>query len=522
MGVLLTTVVEASVAVAATRKRSEKTAILATLLSQVAPAEVAICVGLLSGEPRQGRIGVGWATLRDLRETSAKQPTLTVTEVDNAIAAIAAIAAAAGPGSAGQRRALLDDLITQATAAETSFLTALLTGELRQGALVGVMSDAVARAAGVSTAVTRRALMLSGDLTRTAEIAVAEGEAGLLAVGLQLMRPVLPMLASPGASVAEAVTAFRCASVEHKLDGLRVQIHRRGDEVRVFSRNLNDLTARLPGIVSAVRALPVNEVVLDGEALWMGCDGPASFQETMSQIDTDAPPDGVVTFLFDILHVDGVDLLDLPQHERAARLRQIAPQLIVTAVVTDEVAAAEQVLEDALAAGHEGVVIKDVDSIYAAGRRGAAWRKVKPVRTYDLVVLGAEWGHGRRQGRLSNLHLGARDPGTGGFVMVGKTFKGLTDELLAWQTEALLARETAREGIAVLVAPELVIEIAIDGVQSSSRYPGGVALRFARVKRYRPDKEPAQADTIDALRALKSDELSGLRPTDIDRLAPGQ
>jgi DNA ligase 1 len=507
MGVLLTTVVEASVAVAATRKRSEKTAILATLLSQVAPAEVAICVGLLSGEPRQGRIGVGWATLRDLGATSADQPTLTVTEVDSAITAIAA---AAGPGSAGQRRALLAGLMTQATGAETSFLT----GELRQGALAGLMGDAVARAAGASTAVTRRALMLSGDLTRTAEIAVAEGEAGLLAVGLEVMRPVFPMLASPGASVAEAVGAFRCASVEHKLDGLRVQIHRRGDEVRVFSRNLNDLTARLPGIVAAVRALPVNEVVLDGEALWMGADGPASFQETMSQIDTDAPPEGVVTLLFDILHVDGVDLLDLPQYERGARLRQIAPELMVAAVVTDDVAAAEQVLEDALAAGHEGVVIKDVDSTYAAGRRGAAWRKIKPVHTYDLVVLGAEWGHGRRQGRLSNLHLGARDPGTGGFVMVGKTFKGLTDELLAWQTEALLARETARDGIAVLVAPELVIEIAIDGVQSSTRYPGGVALRFARVKRYRPDKEPAQVDTIDALRALQGDKLLGLPPTD--------
>jgi DNA ligase 1 len=511
MGVLLTTVVEASVAVAATRKRSEKTAILAALLSQVAPAEVAICVGLLSGEPRQGRIGVGWATLRDLGATSAEQPTLTVTEVDNAITAIAA---AAGPGSAGQRRALLADLMTRATGAETSFLTALLTGELRQGALAGVMGDAVARAAGVSTAVTRRALMLSGDLTRTAEIAVADGEAGLLAVGLEVMRPVLPMLASPAASVAEAVAAFRCASVEHKLDGLRVQIHRRGDEVRVFSRNLNDLTARLPGIVSAVRALSVNEVVLDGEALWMGAGGPASFQETMSQIDTDAPPEGVVTFLFDILHVDGVDLLDAPQHERGARLRQIAPELMVAAVVTDDVVAAEQVLRDALAAGHEGVVIKDVDSTYAAGRRGAAWRKIKPVHTYDLVVLGAEWGHGRRQGRLSNLHLGARDPGTGGFVMVGKTFKGLTDELLAWQTDALLARETGRKGITVLVAPELVIEIAIDGVQSSTRYPGGVALRFARVKRYRPDKEPAQADTIDALRALQGDKLSCLPPTE--------
>ena len=236
---------------------------------------------------------------------------------------------------------------------------------------------------------------------------------------------MLPMLASPGASVAEAVAAFRCVSVEHKLDGLRVQIHRRGDEVRVFSRNLNDLTARLPGIVSAVRALPVNTVVLDGEALWMGADGPARFQETMSQIDTDAPPEGVVTFLFDILHLDGVDLLDLPQHDRVQRLRQIAPGLMVAAVVTDDVAAAEQVLRDALAAGHEGVVIKDADSTYAAGRRGAAWRKIKPVHTYDLVVLGAEWGHGRRRGWLSNLHLGARDSGTGGFVMVGKTFQGV-------------------------------------------------------------------------------------------------
>ena len=499
VGVLLAAVVDASDAVAATRKRSEKTAILATLLSRISPGEAVICVGLLSGEPRQGRVGIGWATVRDLGISDADRGTLTVAEVDEAITAVAG---ATGPGSAGVRRTLLADLMARATPAEGSFLRALLTGELRQGALAGVMADAIARAASVGTPAVRRALMLSGDLTRTAEIALSEGEAGLLAVGLELMRPVLPMLASPGASVADALQAFRCASVEHKLDGLRVQIHRRGDEVRVFSRNLNDLTARLPGIVGAVRSLPVDEVVLDGEALWMGDDGPASFQETMSQIDTDAPPKGVVTFLFDLLHVDGVDLLDAPQHERSARLREIAPELMVTAVVTDDITVADQVLEDALTAGHEGVVIKDVDSAYAAGRRGAAWRKVKPVRTFDLVVLGAEWGHGRRRGRLSNLHLGARDPDTGGFVMVGKTFKGLTDELLAWQTEALLARETGRQGIAVLVVPELVIEIAIDGVQSSTRYPGGVALRFARVKRYRPDKEPAQADTIGALRAL--------------------
>ena len=499
-------IVAASEAVAATPRRSEKTAILASLLSQLSALEASISVGLLSGEPRQGRVGVGWATLRDLEGTPATEPTLTIAEVDDAITAVAA---ATGPGSAAVRREMLAALMARATEAEASFLRALLTGQLRQGALVAVMGEAIARAAGVSTTVTRRALMLSGDLARTAEIAIVDGESGLLSVGLQVMRPVLPMLASPGASVAEAMAAYGRVSVEHKLDGLRVQIHRQGGEVRIFSRNLNDLTARLPGIVAAVRALPVDAVVLDGEALWMGADGPATFQETMSQIDADAPPEGVVTFLFDVLHIDGVDLLDAPQHERRARLSEIAPQLMVPAVVTDDVDIGEQVLKDALGAGHEGVVIKDVDSVYAAGRRGAAWRKVKPVHTYDLVVLGAEWGHGRRRGRLSNLHLGARDPDTGGFVMVGKTFKGLTDELLAWQTDELLARETGREGIAVLVAPELVIEVAIDGVQASTRYPGGVTLRFARVKRYRPDKSPAHADTIATLRAL----LTGGPPT---------
>jgi DNA ligase-1 len=253
--------------------------------------------------------------------------------------------------------------------------------------------------------------------------------------------------------------------------------------------------------VRAVRELPVEEVVLDGEALWMDAAGPAAFQDTVSQIDRDAPPEGIVTFLFDLLHADGVDLLEMALEERAARLDIVAPKLRIPSLITSDPVTAERVLEDALAAGHEGVVVKDAASSYAAGRRGGAWRKVKPVRTYDLVVVGAEWGHGRRQGWLSNLHLGARAPG-GGFVMVGKTFKGLTDELLDWQTKALLARETQRRGITVLVRPELVVEIALDGVQSSTRYPGGVALRSARVKRYRPDKEPGEADTIDQLRAL--------------------
>jgi DNA ligase-1 len=416
--------------------------------------------------------------------------------------AIDEIAADSGPGSATRRRQVLTDLLGRATGPEVEFLRRLLTGDLRQGALAGVMADAIAKAAGVNPGVARRALMLSGDLTRMAEIAIAGGEEALCAVGLKLFRPVLPMLASPGASVPEAVAGFGCASVEFKLDGLRVQIHRRNDEIRIYSRNLNDITHRLPGIVAAVLNLPVSQVILDGEALWMGESGPASFQDSMSQIDADAPPEGVVTFLFDVLHIDGRDLLDAPLRERTTELRRIAPDLSVPSIVTDDIAAAERVLFESLEAGHEGVVVKDAASTYAAGRRGAAWRKVKPVRTYDLVVLGADWGHGRRRGWLSNLHLGARDPASGDFVMVGKCFKGLTDELLRWQTAALLERETARRGISVLVRPELVVEIAIDGVQSSRRYAGGVALRFARVKRYRPDKHAHGADTIDALREL--------------------
>jgi DNA ligase 1 len=495
----LAAVVAASGEVAGTRARSAKVAILAELLRRVDPGEVAICVGFLSGLPRQGRVGVGYATVYGIEAPPSAEPSLTVAEVDRAIDEIAADS---GPGSATRRRQLLGELLGRATESEAVFLRRLLTGELRQGALAGVMADAVARAAGVSVAVARRALMLSGDLTRMAEIAIAEGEDGLRAVGLELFRPILPMLASPGASVAEAVAALHRVSVEFKLDGLRVQIHRRDGEVRIYSRNLNDLTARLPGIAAAMLELPVAQAILDGEALWMGHDGPASFQETMSQVDTDAPPEGVVTFLFDVLHVDGHDLLDTPLRERRAELHRIAPALAVPGVLTDDVATAQRVLADSLRAGHEGVVVKDAASPYAAGRRGAAWRKVKPVQTYDLVVLGADWGHGRRRGWLSNLHLGARDPSTGDFVMVGKTFKGLTDELLRWQTAALLERETSRRGISVFVSPDLVIEIALDGVQSSTRYAGGVALRFARVRRYRPDKDPGSADTIDALREL--------------------
>jgi ATP-dependent DNA ligase I len=485
--------------VASTSSRSRKVTLLADLLRRVEQEEIVPAVGFLAGVPRQGRVGVGYSTIYKLDHEHADEASLTIRDLDRAIETIQQTT---GSGSAAARREILGGLLGRATEDEADFIRRLFTGELRQGALAGLMIDAVAKAARVPGELARRALMLSGDLTRTAEIAIVEGEKGLREVGFELFRPILPMLASTADSAADALASFSQASVEWKLDGIRIQIHRRGDEVRVYTRNLNDITDTLPGIVRAVRALPLTEAVLDGEALWMTREGPAAFQETVSQIDSAAPPEGIVTFLFDALHVDGDDLLDAPLEERAARLDQIAPELRIPSVMTSDPATAERALEEALAAGHEGIVVKDASSPYVAGRRGKAWRKVKPVRTYDLVVLGAEWGHGRRQGRLSNLHLGARDPRTGEFVMVGKTFKGMTDELLEWQTGELLTRETERHGIAVMVRPELVVEIALDGVQSSTRYPGGVALRFARVKRYRPDKDAAEADTIDDLRAL--------------------
>jgi DNA ligase-1 len=503
----LAEVVRASQEVAETSSRSAKVATLAGLLRRLEPEEVPVVAALLSGVPRQGRIGVGYASVygreraagQSVDSTQSPGEVLSVADLDQALSEIQA---AIGGGSASTRARLLDELFARATQEECDFIRRLLTGELRQGALAGIMVDAIAKAAAVPADLTRRALMLSGDLPATAATAMAEGAEGLRAVGFELFRPVLPMLASTAESVTDAVAGFELSSVEWKLDGIRIQIHRRDDEVRVYTRNLNDITHALPGIVAAVLDLPVRRVVLDGEALGMTDDGPAAFQDTVARIDTEARPGGIVTFLFDVLHIDGEDLLDAPLRDRSARLQAIAPSLKIPGIFTARAVEAERVLEDALRAGHEGVVVKDAASLYAAGRRGKAWRKVKPVRTYDLVVLGAEWGHGRRRGRLSNLHLGARDPRDGTFVMVGKTFKGMTDELLAWQTDELLAREVERQGIAVLVRPELVVEIALDGVQASTRYPGGVALRFARVKRYRPDKEPDEADTIDELRAL--------------------
>ena len=496
---LLADVVTASKEVTDTSSRSRKVAVFAALLSALDPDEVPLAAGFLADAPRQGRVGVGYATIYGIEQAPAGEASLTIDELDRAITEVQETT---GSGSASKRKQLLADLFGRATAQEADFIRRLFTGELRQGALAGLMIDAIAKAAGVPGEIARRALMLSGDLTRTAEIAMTGGEEGLRGVGFELFRPIFPMLASTAEDVQDAVSGFDCASVEWKLDGIRIQIHRRGDEVRVYTRNLNDITHALPGIVQAVRRLPVRQAVFDGEALWMSVDGPAPFQDTVSRIDSEAEPEGIETFLFDLLHVDGEDLLDTPLMERAARLEAIAPQLKIPGALTSDPSEGQRVLDEALREGHEGVVVKDAASLYGAGRRGKAWRKVKPVLTYDLVVLGAEWGHGRRHGWLSNLHLGARDARTGEFVMVGKCFKGLTDELLTWQTKELLERETDRRGIAVLVRPELVVEIALDGVQSSTRYPGGVALRFARVKRYRPDKSADEADTIDDLRAL--------------------
>ncbi|MGH3910103.1 MAG: ATP-dependent DNA ligase [Pseudonocardiaceae bacterium] len=498
--VALGAVVAASEALTATRSRKAKTQVLAALLGTTAdPAELGLIVGFLTGEPRQGRFGIGWSTLAALDVPDAPAPELTVAQVDQALDEIASTT---GTGSAARRRALLGALFARATPDEQRFLVALLTGELRQGALEGVMLEAVAAASGVPAEPVRRAFMLSGRLPDTAVAAVAGGEAALGAFRLELGRPVRPMLASPADSLDTALAELGEVSVEYKLDGARVQVHRNGDEVRVWTRTLREITASVPELVTLVRGLPCAAVVLDGETLALADDGrPRSFQETMSRFGAESPRELLLRpFFFDCLHLDGADLLDAPLAERLAALEAVAGPYRIPSV--QDAAVAPGLLDASLAAGHEGVMVKSLGAPYAAGRRGRAWQKVKPVHTLDLLVLAAEWGHGRRRGWLSNLHLGARDPDGGPPVMVGKTFKGLSDQLLTWQTQALQEIAQRTEGHVVHVRPELVVEIELDGVQVSPRYPGGVTLRFARVLRYRPDKNARVADPIDAVRAL--------------------
>ena len=505
-GVLLEELVTTAEAVAATRSRLAKVEALAGLLGRLEPDEVAISVGFLVGKPRQGRVGIGWRGLSAAMAGPADAPTLTVADVD---AMLDRLAAASGAGSAGERTRELRELTSRATAGEQRYLSGMLLGEVRTGALEGVLTDAIARAAERPVDVVRRAAMLSGDLGETALIALTRPSQELEAIGLVVGRPVLPMLAATAPTAVAALEATGEASVEFKLDGARIQVHRSGADVRVFTRNLADITRRVPEVVEVVRGMPVRDVILDGETLSLDDDGaPRPFQETMSRFGADAARAALLhPWFFDVLHVDGRDLLDEPLSARLAELERIAGPHRIPGEVTAVPEVAERVSQAALAAGHEGVVVKAIESPYAAGRRGSSWIKVKPVHTYDLVVLACEWGSGRRTGWLSNLHLGAVDPAgefdePGGFVMVGKTFKGLTDELLRWQTERFQELEVRRTDHTVWVEPVTVVEIAIDGVQRSSRYPGGIALRFARVKHYRDDKQAADADTIQTLRGL--------------------
>jgi DNA ligase 1 len=510
--VLLDEIARTSTDVAGTQARLAKTARLADCLRQARPDEIPIAVAYLSGELPHAPIGVGWAAVRGAPAAAASPPTLELLEVD---AALRRIGAAAGPGSQSLRRRELHDLFARATELEQRFLTGLLTGELRQGALAGVMVDAVAKAAGVPAAEVRRALMVGGDLGAVAAAAVAEGRDGLASFRLALLRPLQPMLARPAEALEEALERAGPAAVEWKLDGARLQVHRRGDDVRAFTRNLADVTERLPEVVEAVRGLELDSVVLDGEVIALAADGrPRAFQVTIGRFASRLAVDELraevplTTFFFDCLHVNGEDLLALAARERLALLDEHVPKALrIPRIQTSDAAEAERFLDEALDRGHEGVMVKSLDAPYEAGRRGSGWLKVKRAHTLDLVVLAAEWGHGRRRGRLSNLHLGARDTESGTFVMLGKTFKGMTDELLAWQTERLLELERARDSQTVYVRPDLVVEVAFDGVQQSPRYPGGVALRFARVKGYRPDKSPEEADSIQTVRLIHAGEV---------------
>jgi DNA ligase-1 len=507
----LVELVQVSGSVAATSGRLEKISKLAGLLSRLATDEVPIAIGFLIGWPRQGKIGVGWSTISSARGNPAPSPSLELSDVD---AVFSALTRVRGKNSGAERSRILGELFSRATGEEQSFLGGLIVGEVRQGALEGVMLEAVAKASGMPSDRIRRAAMMAGDLGIVAQAALGdEREAELAKYQLQVFRPVQPMLADSASNIEEAFGEGGMFSVEWKLDGARIQVHRSGDEVAVYTRSLNEVTNAVPEVVDAVRQLRAREVILDGEVISLAADGrPLSFQDTMRRfgrrINVEKLRDELplTPFFFDLLLHDGESLIDHPLSQRIERLDDIAAgSWRVPRIVTAAVDEAQSFQADALARGHEGVMVKALSAPYAAGRRGSAWVKVKTARTLDLVVLAVEWGSGRRQGWLSNIHLGARDPSTGGFVMLGKTFKGMTDEMLEWQTKEFLAREVSREGHIVHVRPELVVEVAFNEVQKSPHYAGGVALRFARVKGYRPDKKPSEADTIDAVRTYLPD-----------------
>jgi DNA ligase-1 len=507
----LAELVRVSNQVAATASRLAKIRSLADFLRPLEREEIEIALPYLSGDIRQGKLAVGYATLQSSRSGAAAAPTLALREVD---ATFQKLKGVKGKGAAEQRSALLRELFQRATGDEQDFLVRLMVGELRQGALEGIMVEAVAAAASLPPADVRRAVAFAGAIAPVAAAALSGGASALAQFSVQLMQPVLPMLAQPAEDMKGALAALGTALVEWKLDGARVQVHKSGDDVRVYTRNLNDVTSRVPEIVIAVRNISATGLILDGEAIALRADGrPQPFPVTMSRFGSQQDPHAsqvsLSVFFFDCLYLGGATLFDHPTRERRDALTSALPKAMVTpAVVTGDVGEAERFYQDALAAGHEGVMAKALDAPYEAGRRGAGWLKVKRARTLDLVVLAAEWGHGRRRGWLSNLHLGARDPASGGFVMLGKTFKGMTDALLAWQTEELQKRAVSRDEWVVQVRPELVVEIAFNDLQESSQYPGGLALRFARVKGYRPDKRPEEADTIDTVRRIYQESIA--------------
>jgi DNA ligase-1 len=514
---LLAEVVRTSTQVAATASRLEKIRLIAGCLKRLDPQEIDIALPYLSGDTRQGRLALGYATLQPALGSAASAPALTLSELD---AAFSQLKSTKGKGSAAHRTLLLKGLFGKATAEEQDFLVRLIVGELRQGALEGVMLDAVAAAASLPPAEIRRAATFAGGIAPVASAALADGAAGLAQFSIRLMQPVLPMLAQPAQDVTSALAQLGRAILEWKLDGARVQVHKSGDEVRVYTRNLNEVTAAVPEVVSVVRAVKADSVILDGEAIALRADGrPHPFQLTMRRFGRKLELEALraelplSVFFFDCLYRDGEPLVARPASERHDLLRLSLPRDVVTpSLITDDVEKAKAFYDAALAQGHEGIMAKAMNAPYESGRRGAGWLKVKRARTLDLVVLAAEWGHGRRRGWLSNLHLGARDPASGEFVMLGKTFKGLTDAMLEWQTKEFLARRIDPPGggddWTVRVRPELVVEIAFNDLQESPHYPGGLALRFARVKGYRPDKRPEEADTIDTVRRIYEESLS--------------
>ena len=503
---LLATVVETSRRVAETSKRLEKIDLLARLLRQLNTQEIEVVVAFLTGRTRQGRIGVGYGALRDSKTSPAAQPSLEVSEVDRIFETIAATQ---GGGSQRQRFELLNGLFGRATEPEQQFLIGLIMGELRQGALEGIMVEAVAKASNIPADRVRRAVMMAGDIALAARSAIEAGEAGLEQYGVRLFRPVQPMLAQTADDVAGALAELGEASLEFKMDGARVQVHKSGEEVAVYSRALNDVSAAVPEVVEAVRALPAHELILDGEVLSLLPGGrPQPFQITMRRFGRKLDVERMraelpmTPFWFDLLYLNGGSLLDEPQTRRFAALAELAPSALIPNLRVSDAGQGQEFFEQAISRGHEGVMAKAVGATYAAGARGQSWLKIKRPRTLDLVILAAEWGHGRRQGWLSNLHLGARDVEKGGFAMLGKTFKGLTDEMLAWQTQELLKLEIARDSYTVHVEPKLVVEIAFNEIQVSTRYVSGLALRFARVKRYRTDKTAAETDTFQTVQQL--------------------